>query len=275
MNRLRSLLPLLALATIYASGQTVIPPAPLGPTINGVKIMKSGFDPATKTLKLVFMNDRAADITAYHYCFQVISTDPKQTREECKLVDALASVLETKAEEKARPGLAEITVLGPNQNFVHPGEERKIEERIGYNETIYNGSISIDAIAWSDDTFAGSAQIIIDERTAELQERQFVSRTIKNALSDGQEPTVTSVIAALRQEQQEADKDHCLVCSLKRSHVLMGAIDDLQQPGRHVGDMREFVPDNQREFLKQFLAQHDSLSEEHAKHISLRRADEQ
>ena len=55
----------------------------------------------------------------------------------------------------------------------------------------------------------------------------------------------------------------------------MDAIFHLQQPKRHMGDTKEFVPDNQREFLNQFLIRHDSLSEEHAKHVSLRKADEQ
>jgi hypothetical protein len=243
--------------------------------MRGIKIKQSGFDAQTKTLSLTLINDRAADITAYHYCFMVISTDSRQTRKQCRLIDALTSVLEMKAARKARPSLPDITLLGPSENVVHPGEERTIEERIGYNDTIVNGSISIDAVAWSDTTFQGSAQFIIEERTAELQERQFVSRIIKDSLLGGQAPMVTSVIAALQQEQQEANKDGCFACQEKRTHVLMEAIDNLQQPGRHMGNPKEFVPDNQREFLKQFTVRHDSLSEEHAKHISLRKVDEQ
>jgi hypothetical protein len=180
-----------------------------------------------------------------------------------------------RAARKARPLLPEIALTGPGQNVVHPGEERRIEEHIGYNDTIFSGSIHIDAVAWSDDAFEGGAQLIIAERTAELQERQFVSRTIKNALSDSQEPTVASVIAALRQEQQEASKDGCLACQEKRSQVLMEAVYALQQPKRHMGDTKEFVPDDQHKFLEQLLARHDSLSEEHAKHISLRKVDPQ
>ncbi len=264
MKNLTLLVPLLLAAAAW--GQAA--------DIQGLKIKESGFDAKTRTVSLTFINDRAADITAYHYCFTVLSTDSEQTREQCMLIDVLTTVLEMQAARKARPSLPEIT-FGPSQSLVHPGEERRIEERIGYNDTIFSGSIHIGAVAWSDDTFEGAAQLIIDERTAELQERQFVSRTIKNALSDGQEPTVTSVIAALRQEQQEASKDGCLACREKRTHVLMDAIFHLQQPKRHMGDTKEFVPDNQREFLKQFLARHDSLSEEHAKHVSLRKADEQ
>ncbi|HKF23136.1 MAG TPA: hypothetical protein VKE93_16295 [Candidatus Angelobacter sp.] len=243
--------------------------------IQGIKIKDSGFDGRTRTVSLTFINDRAADITAYDYCFTVFSTDSKQTREQCSLIDALTSVLEMRAARKARPLLPEITLLGPGHNVVHPGEERRIEEYIGYNGTIVSGSIHIDAVAWSDSTVEGSAQSIIAARTAELQERRFVSRTIKNALSDGQEPALTSVIAALQQEQQEAGKDGCLACQEKRTHVLMQAIYALQQPNRHMGDTREFVPDNQREFLEQLLARHDSLSEEHAKHVSLRKVDQQ
>lgn len=243
--------------------------------IHGLKIKESGFDAKTKTLSLTLINDRAADITAYHYCFTVLSTDSKQTRKQCKLIDALTSVLEMKAARQARPSLPEITLIGPSQNLVHPGEERRIEEQIGYNGTIVSGSISIDAVAWSDDTFEGAAQFIIAERTAELQERQFVSRTIKDSLLGSQEPMVTSVIAVLQREQQDVSKDACLACQEKRTHVLMNAIYHLQQPERHLGSTKEFVPDNQREFLRQFLFRHDSFSEEHAKHVSLRKADEQ
>lgn len=259
------LLVLLLLATA-ACGQTA--------DIHGIKIKQSGFDGTTMTLSLTFINDRAADVTAYHYCFKAIAADPKQTREQCELIDALTTVLEMQADRRARPSL-NFALLGPSQNVVHPGEERRIEERIAYSG-ILSGSMSIDAVAWSDDTFEGSAaQIIIAERTAELQERQFVSRTIKESLSGSQEPMVTSVIAVLQQKQKEAGKDACLPCQEKRTHVLMDAIFHLQQPKRHLGDTKEFVPDNQREFLKQFLVRHDSFSEEQAKHVSLRKADAQ
>lgn len=260
------LLVLLLLAAA-ACGQTA--------DIHGIKIKESSFDAKTMTLSLTLVNDRAADITAYHYCYTVLSANSKQTRTQCKLIDVLTSVLEMKAARKARPSLPEITLIGASQNPVHPGEERRIEERIEYNGTIVSGSISIDAVAWSDDTFEGSAQFIVAERTAELQELQFVSKTINDSLLGSQEPMVMSVIAALQQEQQEASKDGCLACQEKREHVLMNAIYHLRQPERHMGNTKEFVPDNQREFLKQFLVRHDSLSVEHSKHLSLRKADEQ
>src|SRR6266704_3441018 len=53
----------------------VIPPTQPASTIKGIKITESGFDPETKTLKLAFMNDSAADITAYHYCFTILSAN--------------------------------------------------------------------------------------------------------------------------------------------------------------------------------------------------------
>ena len=261
--RICRLLVLLLLAAA-ACGQTA--------DIHGIKIKQSGLDGTTMTLSLTFINDRAADVTAYHYCFKAIAADPRQTSEQCEVVDALTPVLELQADKRARPRL-NVTLIGPRYNFVHPGEERRIEERIAWSG-ILRGSISIDAVAWSDDTFEGAAQPIIAERTAELQERQFVSRTIKDALS-GSQPMVASVIALLQQEQQEAGKDRCLPCQEKRGYVVKYAILHLQQPERHKGKTKEFVPDNQREFLKQFLGRHDSLSEEQAKHVSLRKADEQ
>ena len=242
--------------------------------IHGLKIKQSAFDGTTMTLSLTFINDRAADVTAYHYCSKLISTDPKQTREQCVLIDALTPVLEVQADKRARPGNYEL--LGPSVNVVHPGQERRIEERIAYSG-ILSGSMSIDAVAWSDDTFEGSVESIIAERTAELQERQFVSRTISDTLSGSRKPMVASAIEILQQELQEsrASRNACSPCRERIEYVLMEAILHLQQPERHKGNGKEFVPDNQREFLKQFQVRYDSFSEEQAKHVNLRKADAQ
>jgi hypothetical protein len=262
------LLVLLLLAAA-ACGQTA--------DIHGLKIKQSGFDAKTMTLSLTFINDRAADVTAYHYCYKAIATDPKQTSEHCELIDALTHVLEDAADRRARPWLPEITSPGPWDNVVHPGQERRIEERIPWSGIFIGGSMSIDAVAWSDDTFEGSAESIIAERTEELQERQFVSRTISDTLSGSQKPMVASAIEIFQQELQKsrAKNDACHSCQEKREYVLMDAILHLQQPERHKGKTKEFVPDNQREFLQQFQVRYDSFSEEQAKHINLRKADAQ
>jgi hypothetical protein len=262
--RLLVLLPLAA----AACGQTA--------DIHGIKIKQSGFDGTTMTLSLTFINDRAADVTAYHYCYKAIATDPKRTSEHCEVVDALTHVLEDAADRRARPWLPEITSLSPRDNVVHPGQERRIEQGIGWRGVI-GGSMSIDAVAWSDDTFEGSAESIIAERTAELQERQFVSRTISDTLSGSREPMVAYAIEIFQQKLQEsrARNDACSPCQEKRDYVLMDAILHLQQPERHKGKTKEFVPDNQREFLQQFQVRYGSFSEEQAKHVNLRKADAQ
>jgi hypothetical protein len=261
-----SLLTLLLLAAA-ACGQTA--------DIHGIKIKQSGFDGKTMTLSLTFINDRAADVTAYHYCFKAIAADPKQTSEHCELIDALTTVLEVQADKRARPGL-NFTLLSPRDNVVHPGQERSIEQGIAWSGVI-GGSMSIDAVAWSDDTFQGAAEPIIAERTAELQERQFVSRTISDSLSGSREPMVAYAIEIFQQELQKsrAKNDACSPCQEKREYVLMDAIFHLQQPERHKGNDKEFVPANQREFLNQFQVRYDSFSEEQAKHVNLRKADAQ
>src|SRR6185312_16107003 len=258
----------LLLLTAAAWGQTA--------DIHRIKIKQSGFDGTTMTLSLTFINDRAADVTAYHYCYKAIAADPRQTSEQCEVVDALTHVLEMAADRRARPWLPEITFSAPDENVVHPGQERRIEQRIAWSGVI-GGSISIDAVAWSDDTFEGSVESIIAERTEELQERQFVSRTISGTLSGSREPIVAYAIEIFQQELQKsrAKNDACHSCQEKREYVLMDAILHLQQPERHKGKTKEFVPANQREFLQQFQAWYDSFSEEQAKHINLRKADEQ
>lgn len=243
--------------------------------IPGIKIKASSFDAQTKTLSLTFINDRAADITAYHYCYTVLSTDSNETWQKCEVIDALTTDLEMKAARKARPWLPEITFSHPSENVVHPGEERRIEEQRMSNSTTVSGSISIDAVAWADDTLEGTAEPIIEERTAELQERQFVSRTVRDSLSGAGPMMIASALAALQQELQEAEKDRCFACQLKRTRALMNAILHLKQPERHLGKDKEYVPDDQSKFLKEFLARHDSLTAEHAKHVTLRKADAQ
>ena len=58
--------------------------------------------------------------------------------------------------------------------------------------------------------------------------------------------------------------------------VLVDAIYSLEHPGRYTGRANDkFVPDNQSEFLNQFLVRHESLSEETSKHVSLRKAEKQ
>jgi hypothetical protein len=239
--------------------------------IRGIKITDSGFDGTAQTVSLTFINDRAADITAYTYC--IATTDPtSKTFEQCTVLDAMTQVLDDQAAKKLRPQLNYKTICD-DCSFVHPGEERQLKRLIGY-PNIIRASIRIAGVAWSDDTFEGDAQPIITERTAELTEREFVSKTIRKALSNGP-LMVESAIADLQQEQKEVEKDRCPTCLEKRLHVVMDAIFSLQQPKRYLGNTKEYLPDNQSEFLEQFLVRHEALSDEHAKHVSLRKADQQ
>jgi hypothetical protein len=83
---------------------------------------------------------------------------------------------------------------------------------------------------------------------------------------------VASAIEIFQQKLQKSRtrNDACSPCQEERDYVLMYAILHLQQPERHKGKTRKFVPDNQREFLKQFQVRYDSFSEEQAKHVNLR-----
>lgn len=69
---MRKYIAMLLLLAAAAVGQTV--------DIHGIKIKESGFDATTMTLNLTFINDRAADVTAYRYCFKAIATDPKANK---------------------------------------------------------------------------------------------------------------------------------------------------------------------------------------------------
>lgn len=268
---------LLLLGTIAivtaAGGQTV-------PTITGIKIKKSTFDSQTKKVELDFVNDRAADITAYHYCLNVESTDPKISGRECALIDTLSAVLDWKANMKdSRDMVNSLSNLCsmPQCNVVHPGQERTIGKHIGYRG-VFNVTVVIDLVSWSDNTFDGEAaqmQALIAERSAQLQVHRFAANTIKDVLANQPEPMlVTSAIVALQMEQERTPivkiSDNTDRRTMRKDAIGL-VIDSLRKPESSKGSAAKYVPENQREFLNGRAQYHDYLAEEFAKNISLQR----
>ena len=254
-------------------------------TVKGINIKKSIFDFQTKNVELVFINDRAADITAYHYCLNIESTDPKISRRECELIDTLSAVLDWKAETKDSPEtmvntLADLCSM-PECNVVRPGQERTIGKHVGYRG-VFNATVVIDLVCWSDNTFDGEPaqlQALIAERLAQIQVHQFAASTIKDALANRSEATlVATAIQALRVEQartpvvkisDNADD------RATRKFAIGVVIDSLRKPESNRGNSAEYVPENQREFLNVRAKYHDYLAGELAKTISLQEVGDQ
>ncbi len=250
-------------------------------TIKGIKIKKSAFNSETKKVELEFINDRAADITAYHYCVNVASSDPKISGPECVLVDTLSAVLDWKANMNDRPGaiansLSDVCSM-PQCNAVHPGETRTIAKRIGY-PGVLNAAVIIDLVSWSDNTFDGDVaqmQALVAERSAQLQVHQLAAKTIKDALADRSETTlVPTAIAALQAEQQRTPvvkiSDDPDARTIKKYAIGL-VIDSLRKPEKNKGNDAEYMPDNQREFLNARAKHHDYLAAEFAKNITLQK----
>jgi hypothetical protein len=240
--------------------------------IHGIVIKETSFDPTTKIVKLSFINDRAADITAYHYSVNVQSTEPSQSgKDTTSLVDSLMSVLEWNAYIKGRPWLPkEDPSPTPGTNFIHPGQTRTIELNIGYNSTIVSGVLSVDCVVWSDNVYEGSAeemQAIVDTRSAYIEERQFAAKTMQDTLAKAlNSALVSTALAMLKIRKAEVDNYPNSSIKFARQLALISVMDDLETP------KSPHLLGGQREFLIRASDRHDVFAAEASKHISLYRA---
>ena len=266
------LLALLQAAVVYGQGIA---------TIHGIKVKESTYDPETKMVKLNFINDRAADITAYHYCINLEYIDPKMSHRECSLMDPLIEVLYFNAHSRERqapnPNTLSDMCSMPMCNVVHPGQERIIEKHIGY-QGLVNGTVVVDLVVWSDDMFEGEEtqrQELVAERSGLVEIHQFASKTIKDALANGPEPDlVNAVLVTLQAEHERSPlvrtSDNANTRAI-RKFAIADLAEEIRRPDRHKGSEREYVPENQRDYLSLCLRRHDYLAAEFAKHISLQK----
>jgi hypothetical protein len=201
----------LLLATLpLANGQLLTtPPAP---TINGIKILESGYDPATKEVKLVFMNDRAADITAFHYNIYTYKAGSAQPGRASSFTDALPAVLSWQQDRKDGLQTAEEIPSAPpgrgdTHHFIHPGQKREITKTIDYDGVV-GGTVTVDLVVWSDNTYQGNneqLQGLIAQRSEIEQAWRFIVRTAKAELAHASD--VAAARNVLEGEGQRAAED--------------------------------------------------------------------
>jgi len=242
------------------------------PRINGIVSKESSFDPQTKTVSLSFINDRSAEMSAYHYCINIISTNKEVGKQECSLVDAADYVIYWRAQVKADPALEKASSMRNSCSMcpVSPGEERIIQKQVAYSGVTY-ASIIVDFVAWFDQTWQGApSQLtrLIALRTESIKSQQFISATIRNALASGHEPSMLEKVLTALQKEYDASSD------IMRRKDLDWAIDRLRDPeGHHSG--KADAHQHARDFLERQLPYHDSLAAEFEKLIIFKKAGEQ
>src|SRR5437016_8505656 len=109
------------------------------PRINGIVSKESSFDPQTKTVSLSVINDRSAEVSAYHYCINIVSTNKDVAKQECYMIDAADYVIYWRAQSKLDPQLEKATSMRNScyECPVSPGEERIIQKRVAYSGVTY------------------------------------------------------------------------------------------------------------------------------------------
>jgi len=241
-------------------------------TIKGIKIMESSFDPATKTVKLVFINDREAEISAYHYCIHLDSTNKDVVPKECYLVDAADEKLWWKTQLKLDPQLEQVTSFRKfcTQCPVAPGESRILEKEVSYLGVEF-ANVTVDLVVWSNQTWQGQqAELykLIAERTNAKNNHKFISATIRQALANDQGSAVlANTLAKLK-------KEHERTTDMYRKKDLAWAIGQLEEPESHSSGSAD-ARQHPREFLEHQLPYHDSLAAEFAKQAIFKQGGEQ
>lgn len=240
--------------------------------INGIVIKESSFDPQTKNVSLKFINDRSAEISAYHYCINIVSTNKDVGKQECYLIDAADFVINWKAQLKLNPMMEKASSMrnACDQCPVSPGEERVIEKEVAYSGVTY-ASIVVDFVAWFDQTWQGDPlqfARLIDFRTVSIKNQQFISATIKNVLASGKEVSMLDTVLTALQKEYDATSDGM------RQKDLGWAMRRLRDPERYHSGKAD-AHQHPREFLERQIPYHDSLAAEFEKQIIFKKAEGQ
>jgi hypothetical protein len=227
-------------------------------TIHGIKVTSpSTFDAQTRTVKLTFMNDSPANITAWGYCVSGQNA-PGQTVSHnfCTLVDPLVTVIWYKIESTKRPFLPEPDC--PMCRLVHPGQEMTlsasfppdtVDARIDVTLIAFEGG-SVEATPQAADASEVSElNQLTANRKAGLKYRMIWIDMGNRILADpnDQHPAAT-MIGKLASDPAMADM-----------------LRQFKRPEHNQGNDREFIPENERDYLQQFVAEQRIWAAELAK----------
>ena len=181
--------------TIGAHGQS-------STAIKGIKILSSTFDSQTHIVKVVFINNSPADITAYGVFIQkhyqssqgVAWTGSATWGRDFVRADAFSQI-----ETRKRSALQT-----PSSQPIHPGQTAEESSDLSGEQDLVSAEISIDMVAYSDGTAEVENEVtfqrLLISRQADLLAAQKVAEIGTNVLSAKYDPhPKATLIARLRQ----------------------------------------------------------------------------
>lgn len=241
--------------------------------IPGIVIKESSFDPQTKTAKLTFINDRAADITAWTYCVHVTQIPASAVSlGSCNSIDTSTSVINRKILLKENPMTPEWRCSGCNA--IRPGQELALQTSFGNDPQVAKVTIEVVMIVFSDGTWSANEQgkswlqSLAESRRVGLQITQQIIAMGTRILNDPQDKNPAFTMLAKMKDRShlagtvwEAKRPPEGVTHTDESGAVLdtmpldGDTVHFMRPDWRKGDKREYVPQNQAEYLRKFLAE--------------------
>ena len=252
--------------------------------INGIRIKESGFDSQTRKLKLVFINDSPADVTAWVSCIRK-QTESSPDLGPCQIrpVDASHSIAEHYVDERDRPWMAGHWATHEGSDVIRPGQEHILEESEIGIPVVVDARMEIVAIVLSDGTVScanipeakEALRNIVRGRRDQLIMHQRVAEIAAKILDDPADGhPVDTMIAELNKGTHRSHMPQPHLDNREGSHLYHEgklvesedspewremmeihdtALYDFKHP-HHRELKEEAIPANQREYLKAYLA---------------------
>lgn len=230
-------------------------------SFHGIRISSSKFDPTTspQTVQLDFINDSPNNLTAWAYCVyadKVKESDPSQGL--CTMIDVVGVEVDRQVQEKItlKTNPADL----PTYHFVHPGEHKILSASFAL--PVISANVQIKLLAYSDGTVERSSddwgtnyfQQLALERKAWLETTQEVVSMGKKILADATNPhPAQTMINQLQNRTKEPGMDYTL-------HFL-------KRPGWRHGNDKEFIPEDERDYLTKFVAEREMQANEYSKYL--------
>jgi hypothetical protein len=251
----------LCLLSLTAIGQNSAGDSPGAQTpIQGIKILSSTFDSSAspQRIQLEFINDTLTDITAWAYCVnaeKINDADPSQAF--CTAVDPMSLVVDREVQEKMtlKPHVGDC----PDCNFIHPGERKILSAN--FSTPVKTAEIQLNFVAYSN----GQAEVSGPLGSSNLQNfsrgRQRVLELTQEVRDLGNrilaDPTDQHPAVTMINELQSRSRN---------VPWLEAALRNFKKPEWRHGNNKEFIPDNQRDYLGKFVAEQAMKAAEFSKY---------